>query len=223
MKVLVNRVIGLQLLDMKKVIEEVTNLNDEYAMIGDSLYIDSSVTLESVPSSAQHVLKFDTEESNNGAGWGFIFGCKNFKEIVEKIAEDKGVDYEYFNPEIICIEYVTDAHFKAGKMDQPDKYFCSIHDDLDELAENLGWIRFKKEGMKVWFDEILLLVESAAQPSCDALYTKDGFYTTEEYQKLMDENEFDKDILKLNPPLYKVVGWVETKEEAEEWLMSEAE
>ena len=219
MKKLINRVQGVALLDMKKVIGEVTNLDVEYAVVGDSLYIDSSVTLESAPESAQHVLKFDTEE-NNGAGWDFVFGCKSFKEIIEKTSDANGVDYEYFNPEIICIEYVTNAHFNNDKMDQPDKYFCNRNEDLEdlsELAENLGWIRFRKEGMKVWFDEILLLVEVAAQPSSVPIYVKDGFYTTEQYRELQQENE---DIIDAGgkPNLYKVVGWAESKDEAVDWM-----
>lgn len=219
MKVLVNRVIGLQLLNMTKVVEEVTNLDVEYAVIGDALYIASSVILESVPSSAQHVLKFDTEESNNGAGWDFIFGCKDFKEVVEKIAEDKEVDYEYFNPEIICIEYLTNAHFNSGKMDSPDKYFVNRNDDLDEIAEELGWIKYRKEGMKVWFDEILLLVEVAAQPSPEPIFVKDDFYTVEQYRELQQRNE---DAIEAGaiPDLYKVVGWVQTEAEAIEWMNS---
>ena len=214
MKKIINRVQGVALLDMKKVIGEVTNLDVEYAVIGDSLYIDSSSTLESAPESAQHVLKFDTEE-NNGAGWDFVFGCKSFKEIIEKAAEANGLDYEYFNPEIICIEYVTNAQFNADKMDQPDKYFCNRNEDLSELAENLGWIRFRKEGMKVWFDEILLLVEVAAQPSSEPIFVKDGFYTTEEYQEMQVRNEMYREAGG-TPDLYKVVGWVET--EAIEWM-----
>ena len=219
MKKIINRVQGVELLDMKKVIEEVTNLDVEYAVIGDSMYIDSSSTLESAPDSTQHVLKFDTEEENNGAGWDFIFGCTSFQEIIEKTAEANGLDYEYFNPEIICIEYVTNAQFNADKMDQPDKYFCNRNEDLSELAENLGWIRFRKEGMKVWFDEIILLVEVAAQPSSAPIYVKDGFYTTEQYRELQQENE---DIIDAGgkPNLYKVVGWVETEDEAVDWMYS---
>ena len=219
MKKLINRVQGVALLDMKKVIEEVTNLDVEYAVVGDSLYIDSSVTLESAPEAAQHVLKFDTEEENNGAQWCFVFGCKSFKEIIEKTSEANGVDYEYSNPEIICIEYVTNAHFNNTKMDQPDRCFCNRNDDLDELAENLGWVRFRKEGMKVWFDEILLLVEVAAQPASMPIYVKDGFYTAEQYRELQQENE---DIIAAGgkPDLYKVVGWVETEDEAVDWMYS---
>lgn len=217
MKLAMNRVIGLTFLNMTEVVEEITNLDCEYAVVGDSIYVDSSAELKSVPESAQHVLKFDTEETNNGAGWDFIFGCKSFKEIVEKTAEEKGVDYEYFNPEIICIEYLSNAHFNSGKMDQPDKYFVNRNDDLDELAEKLGWIKFRKEGMKVWFDEILLLVEVAAQPSSEPIFVKDGFYTIEQYKELQQMNE---DLIEAGATsdLYKVVGWVETEHEAVDWL-----
>ena len=145
MKVLVNSIMTRGL-DMKKVIEEVTKLDVEYCLIGNTLYIDSSNILESAFESAQNVLRFDTEQENNGMGWEHVFGCNNFKEIVIKTAEVKGLEYEYFNPEVLCIEYITNAHFNSGRMDSPDKYFVNRNDDLEEIAENLGWIKYGIEG-----------------------------------------------------------------------------
>ena len=137
MKLVVNSIMTRGL-DMKKIIEEVTELDVEYCLIGNTLYINSTEILNSAFESSQNVLRFNTEEKNNGLGWDHIFGSKSFKEIVERTAESKGLEYEYFNPEVLCIEYITNAHFNSGRMDSPDKYFVNRNDDLEEIAEILS-------------------------------------------------------------------------------------
>ncbi len=77
----------------------------------------------------------------------------------------------------------------------------------------------KKLINRVQGDEILLLIEVAAQPSAFPCWVKDGFYTTEQYRELQQENE---DIIDAGgkPNLYKIVGWVETEDEAVDWMYS---
>lgn len=71
-------------------------------------------------------------------------------------------------------------------------------------------------------EEVLYLVESAAQPAAYPHWVKEGYYTHEEYNDLIAEAELDKEE-GLTPPLYNIAGTASSVEEAEDWLYDDEE